>query len=145
VLRNTHEVKDLFAERGLKVTHQRIAIYNALVANFDHPTVDELYQHVRMECPSLSLATLYKTLELFAEKGLAVRVATHHGAQRYEPARHRHHHLMDSQSGSLQDYENEELTNLLSTYFAKNPVPGFNIQDFQLVLLGELKNDTKTN
>ncbi len=57
-------------EAGMNVTPQRIAIYRALLDSEDHPTPEMLYRSVSTEMPSLSLATIYKTLDALAAVGL---------------------------------------------------------------------------
>ena len=54
-------------EAGLNVTPQRIAIYRALLASEDHPTPEMLYRAVSRDMPSLSLATIYKTLDTLVD------------------------------------------------------------------------------
>jgi Fur family transcriptional regulator, peroxide stress response regulator len=51
---------------GLAVTPQRLAIFRRLVATDRHPSAEELYATVRREMPTLSLATVYKTLDTLA-------------------------------------------------------------------------------
>nr|WP_054674686.1 Fur family transcriptional regulator [Veillonella denticariosi] len=60
----------LRSQGGFKVTPQRIAIYDALRAHHDHPTAEMLYHTLRPEHPSMSLATVYKTMEIFEKIGL---------------------------------------------------------------------------
>lgn len=58
---------------GYKVTPQRIAIYNAINHKHEHPSAEMIYQSLRSEYPTMSLATVYKTMEIFEKIGL-VRV-----------------------------------------------------------------------
>ncbi len=63
-------------EAGLRVTAPRLAILGALEADRSHPNAEQLYAALRDGHPSLSLSTVYKTLEAFLRAGLVRRVAT---------------------------------------------------------------------
>jgi Fe2+ or Zn2+ uptake regulation protein len=66
--------RDLFARHALRCTRQREAIYHALASTDTHPTAEELFVLVRRADPSVSLATVYNTLEAFVRRGLARRL-----------------------------------------------------------------------
>ena len=137
-------LRSLFAAHGLKVTHQRTAIYEALTRMGGHPTVDELYQLVKADSPRLSLATLYNVLELFAHNGLAYRVAPGQGAQRYEAAVEQHYHALCQESGTLIDFRDDALEAALKAHFASHPIPNFDVSDIQLVVLGRTRGKQLT-
>ena len=61
---------DACRERGLSVTHQRMAIYGALANSEEHPSAERIFARVRQAYPTLSLATVYKTLETLEGIGL---------------------------------------------------------------------------
>lgn len=63
--------RHLLAEQGYRVTPQRIAIYEALLASKRHPSAEELYHIVRETYPMISPATVYNTLQLLVRLGLA--------------------------------------------------------------------------
>ncbi|PHJ36752.1 hypothetical protein P378_20455, partial [Desulforamulus profundi] len=54
---------------GLKLTPQRLAILNLLEGNAKHPSAEEIYNQLKPQYPSLSLATVYNTLEILAKAG----------------------------------------------------------------------------
>ena len=58
------------AQPRVQSNPQRIAIYDALRGHHDHPTAEMLYHTLRPEHPSMSLATVYKTMEIFEKIGL---------------------------------------------------------------------------
>lgn len=106
---------DAFRERctqlGLTLTPQRLAIYQFLAANDSHPTAEEIYRRVKPGLPSLSLGTVYRTLELFEAQGLISRVLALSPQARYDANRDQHHHficvrcqrVLDSQDSRLQE------------------------------------------
>ncbi|NLF66357.1 MAG: transcriptional repressor [Chloroflexi bacterium] len=57
-------------ESGLRLTPQRLAIYEELVSRDDHPTAQRLHLDLAQRFPSLSPATVYNTLEVLVERGL---------------------------------------------------------------------------
>lgn len=90
---------------GLKVTHQRTAIYGMLAATERHPSPEEVYEAVRPELPSISLATVYKVLDLFHRHGFLRRVSTEHQVARYDANLHSHHHVVCDGCGRIQDVD----------------------------------------
>ena len=77
----------LCAEQGLRMTGQRRVIARVLSSAKDHPDVEEVYQRANEIDPHISLSTVYRTLKLFAEKGILERHDFGHGRGRYEEAR----------------------------------------------------------
>src|SRR5207245_10614711 len=76
---------------GLAVTPQRLAIFRHLAATENHPSAEELHATVRRELPTLSLATVYKTLDTLATVG-AVRPVSRLGARGRWDANGTSHH-----------------------------------------------------
>jgi Fur family peroxide stress response transcriptional regulator len=88
---------------GLVVTPQRLAIFRRLAATDRHPSAEELHAAVRREMPTLSLATVYKTLDTLAEIG-AVRPVSRLGARgRWDANTSPHHHLVCTACGAVTD------------------------------------------
>lgn len=100
-------------EAGMNVTPQRIAIYRALLASEEHPTPEMLYRVVGHEMPSLSLATIYKTLDALAAVGLVRSVAVESDKRRYDANDEPHHHLVCSACGRIRDFYSDEFDTLL--------------------------------
>jgi Fur family transcriptional regulator, peroxide stress response regulator len=92
-------------ERGVPVTWQRSAVYEALWAREDHPTADDLYEELAPKLPGLSRATVYRVLETLVGLGLASRVAHPGAAARFDAETGNHHHLLCSSCGRLIDLE----------------------------------------
>lgn len=68
-----------------------------------HPTAEEVYQAVRPEVPSISLATVYKGLEALVASRLVTKLATDDGSARYDARSENHYHLRCLRSGEVQD------------------------------------------
>ena len=110
-------------EAGMNVTPQRIAIYRALLKSEDHPTPEMLYRDVSREMPSLSLATIYKTLDSLSAIGLVRSVDLDSDKRRYDANDDAHHHLVCSACGKIRDYYSHEFDTLLPPRRAVGFVP----------------------
>jgi Fur family peroxide stress response transcriptional regulator len=67
--RRLEEFVRVCKEKGLKITPQRLAVYEILLRRKDHPTVEEIYEEVKKIYPFVSLATVYRTVETLEELG----------------------------------------------------------------------------
>ena len=64
-----------------------------------HPTADEVWAKARRDCPTLSRATVYNTLNLLAQKGLLKARVITEGVVVFDPHVERHHHFVDGGQG----------------------------------------------
>lgn len=96
----------------MKVTPQRVAIYEAVAATEAHPPPEEVFRLVRDEMPNVSLATVYKTLDFLEEIGLVARVSSEGSNRRYDANLEPHHHLVCSECGSITDFLDASLNDL---------------------------------
>lgn len=88
---------------GLAATHQRQVIYETLCEMPGHPGPEEIFARVREQIPSISLATVYKSLHAFLEAGIVHEVSLHGGSLRVDPNPEFHHHLICMQCRSVSD------------------------------------------
>ncbi|RZK90384.1 MAG: transcriptional repressor, partial [Methylobacterium sp.] len=89
-------IERLCQERGLKMTGQRRTIARVLSEADDHPDVEELYRRASVLDDRISIATVYRTVRLFEEKGILQRRDFGSGRARYEPVDQTpHYHLID--------------------------------------------------
>ncbi|TSA25491.1 MAG: transcriptional repressor [Bacteroidetes bacterium] len=126
-------------EAGLRATPQRIAILQALCSMKNHPTAEQVLQDVHRDHPEISLTTVYNTLEVFVEKGLVKKVKTDKDSMRYDAVTESHHHLYCHESDKIEDYFNEELTNMISAYFRDHQIKDFEVDDVKLQIIGKFK------
>ncbi|HOU64249.1 MAG: transcriptional repressor [Bacteroidales bacterium] len=130
------QISEKFRQNKLKITPQRIAIYNALLERTDHPTAEVIYQEIQPQFPGISLSTVYNTLEMLCEKGLIQKVKTGRDNMRYDAIEQPHHHLYSAQTDRMEDYFDEELDQWLKEYFSRKHIKGFKIQDIKLQITG---------
>jgi len=129
----------LLNHHNLKITPQRIAVYEALM-QLDHPDADEITRLVNETNPGIARGTIYNVLELFCEKVIIRKVKTDQDKMRYDQVLHKHHHLYDEKSTKIYDYVDEELDELLENYFAEKNIKNFNIKEIRLQIVGEKEN-----
>ena len=90
-------VRSIFADNSIRCTRPRLLIYQALCSTDSHPTAEELHTTVRQTEHGISLATIYNTLELLVDHGLARRIANRcqgSGPSRYDADQSPHLHLV---------------------------------------------------
>ena len=92
----------LLKEKELKATPQRLCLLKEL-SKKEHPTIEQLYEAIRMENPSISLATVYKNLSTLKEKSLVIEVNAPDGKMRYDINQCPHIHLICKECGSIYD------------------------------------------
>lgn len=93
-MKNCEELTGLFRERGLKVTPQRQAIFDALCDNTSHPTAEAIHATVTAAMPTISLRTVYQTLHDLVDMGEVAHVDVGTGSARFDPNLEPHHHLV---------------------------------------------------
>ncbi len=100
-------------KNGLKMTEQRRVIARVLSDAEDHPDVEEVHRRANAVDSRISVATVYRTVRLFADEDIIERHDFGDGRARYEEATDDHHdHLIDVKSGRVIEFHNEEIENL---------------------------------
>jgi Fe2+ or Zn2+ uptake regulation protein len=102
-VRSPAELTELFRARGLKVTPQRQSVFRALHTATVHPTAEAVYDTVRTEMPTISLRTVYQTLNDLAAMGELHALDLGTGSARFDPNLDPHHHLVCVECGRVQD------------------------------------------
>ena len=99
---------------GLKHTDQRDTILRTFLETRDHLSTDELHRLVQKKDAGIGYTTVYRTLKLLAECGLASEVAFHDGIARYEHQYNRrsHHHMVCTDCGSSVEFFSPEVSQL---------------------------------
>ncbi len=94
---------DQLREVGLKATGTRVAILDAIERNHNHPSAEEIYQELAESHPSLSLSTVYSTLNAFVRAGLVRKLSEVDGRLRIEGAKRPHDHAICRICGAIFD------------------------------------------
>lgn len=132
------EQRDTFIARcrdaGLSVTHQRLAIFEAVMATCNrHPSADLIYRSVRERYPTISFNTIYKNLETFEELGIVMKVNPLYNEARYDVDVRPHHHLICRECKTIVDVHDEELDRLPSPQAAND---GFVVENWTVQFTG---------
>ncbi len=101
---NAEGVQALFKKEGLKLTHQRLEIFREMTRAADHPSAEEIYRRVRPRIPTVSLDTVYRTLEMFVRMGVVAKVEVLDDRSRFDPNRAPHHHLVCTVCRRVDDF-----------------------------------------
>jgi Fur family transcriptional regulator, ferric uptake regulator len=108
-----NRIEQQCADKRLRMTGQRRVIARVLSEAEDHPDVEEVHRRAHAVDPRISLSTVYRTLRLFATKGILERHDFGAGRGRYEAAARTHHdHLIDLETGRVIEFSNEEIERL---------------------------------
>lgn len=126
------------ATAGLKTTIQRVAVLDFLEKTEVHPSAEIVYEEINKKYPSITLSTIYNTLEIFVEKNIINKVFTLDGKARYDARMQKHHHLYDKESGKIIDIFDEELNNIMNKYLSEKKHKNIEIDDFQIDFTGKI-------
>lgn len=134
---NLNTMKDTIAilrQCGVQPTPQRIAVTDYILTTKDHPTADRVLERVRRECPTISRATVYNTLNLLIDKGLLRAQVLKEGTVVFDSNIERHHHFVDEDTGVVYDIPWDALR-----VTGQKSLRGYQIKEFQVILRGKKK------
>lgn len=135
------QFKRILKENGLKVTRQRLVVLEAISScPEDHLSADEIFSIVKVDCPEIGLATVYRTIQLLSELHLIDRINFDDGYVRYEMGsafdreqKHHHHHLICLNCGKVISFQDDLLEELEEKIALTT---GFEVVDHEVKLYG---------
>jgi len=129
---------DFLSRAGLKSTRQRERIVRAFFAGGRHISAEELYHQLRSHDASLGLVTVYRTLKLLRQAGLATERTFGESYARFDPnpADWTHHHLICTRCGKIQEFQDAALREL-GARAARSQ--GFTVTEQRLELYGSCR------
>jgi len=99
-------LKDILEEKGIKPTFQRLKIFEHISSNKDnHPTVEMIYEKLLKDIPTISMTTVYNTLNIFLEKRLVSSITITGTETRYDFHTDSHHHFLCKKCGKITDVD----------------------------------------
>ena len=110
-----HEVLESYiTQHNLKITKQRRAVLEAFLGSEEHVSAEDLYKIVSAKEPKIGLATVYRTLALLTESGLAAELDFGDGQKRYERnyQQGHHDHMICTQCGKIIEFHNSLIEKL---------------------------------
>jgi Fur family ferric uptake transcriptional regulator len=135
-------ITKFMVDNGLKSTRQRSLIIELFFALDGHHSVEQIWSKVRLQDPKVSVATVYRTMKLLGESGLAHAHAFGDGQTRYEPAigREHHDHLICTRCATIIEFENDRIEVLQDAVAKKH---GFSVTSHKMELYGLCRNCQK--
>ena len=100
-----------------------------------HPTADEVYRSMKDEYPSISRATVYRTLNKMSDNGQALKVRVSSGADHFDDTLRPHYHVVCAKCGRVDDVE-VDLPSSVTESLDKATAPGFTITGYELLFCG---------
>lgn len=131
--------REQLKSKGLKVTPQRVAIYEAVAELHNHPTAENIIEYIKSNHPNISVGTVYKVLDSLVENNLLRKVKNEKDIMRYDAVLAHHHHLYCSETERIEDFEDPQLDQFISEYFKKKKIKNFKVQDIKLQITGTFK------
>ncbi len=133
------DVQRFIKARGLKTTRQRSLIIDTFFGAQGHVSVEELWAKVRAADAKVSVATVYRTMKLLSEAGVAHARNFGDGQTRYEAAvgKHHHDHLICTSCGTIIEFENDRIEQLQDTVAKRH---GFKVTSHKMELYGLCKS-----
>jgi Fur family ferric uptake transcriptional regulator len=126
------------AERSLRHSERREQVVRVFFASAGHVGIEELFRRVQRINPKIGIATVYRTLNLLVDSGLAYRRNFDTGAVTYErPSEHHHDHLICSQCHQVVEFHNEKVEGLQDEIAQKH---GFLLHSHKMELYGTCGN-----
>ena len=139
ILEKKKMFNDFAASKGLRSTRQRDVILDVFLSTHQHISVEELYLKIKSSNPGIGHATVYRTLKLFAESGLAREILFHDGQTRFEHviAGEHHDHLVCTNCNAIIEFEDETIEKLQKEIAARH---GFQIKSHKMEIYGFCSN-----
>ncbi|WP_244835278.1 Fur family transcriptional regulator [Clostridium sp. BJN0001] len=100
-------IASIFKEKKLKLTPQRLAIYTYLRGTTAHPSAETVYSNIKKTFPTISLATVYKTLKTLSKVGLIQELNAGEDSFRYDANAKNHPHIKCIKCGKVDDFDPE--------------------------------------
>ncbi|MEN6533442.1 MAG: Fur family transcriptional regulator [Bryobacteraceae bacterium] len=121
---------------GIHPTPQRIAVAQCVMGDKSHPSADQVWARVKTMHPTVSRATIYNTLNLFAEKHLLKAQVLSEGTVVFDSQVAPHHHFIDQKSGTIHDipWDAVKVTGALA-------LPSFEVYEYQVVMRGRKRRE----
>jgi Fur family peroxide stress response transcriptional regulator len=111
-------IVDSLRNQGFRITPQRVAIVEYMMNTDSHPSAEDLYKAIKKKYPMVSLATVYKTLELLGRIGIVKELSFPDGA-RYDANADTHINLVCLNCGKIEDMIDEKSLQVLESNVVK--------------------------
>ena len=100
---NIEKISSYLKSHDIRPSYQRMKIFEYLIVNKNHPTIDMMYKSLAPEIPTLSKTTVYNTLNLFVQKKIAIVILVEENETRYDADTSIHGHFKCDECGEVSD------------------------------------------
>ncbi len=128
---------------NLKVTPQRLAIFGMLNSTDKHPSAETIYRTLEPNHPSLSLATVYKTLDTLKKAKLIQEINVGEDSFRYDANNSPHAHIICVECKEVFDLPKLDIIDTIKNELVNKT--DFIILNEQLFFYGMCKNCQQSN
>jgi len=132
-MKSTSELIERFKAEGLKVTPQRLAVFNAIEGDLTHPTAETIWERVKKQMPTVSLRTVYQALNDLVQLGEVQAVEVGGGSVKFDPNITNHDHFVCTECNSITDVAHRGSINIASNQ-------KFEIESTEVVFKGKCEN-----
>lgn len=130
----SNNVSEYLKANGIKPSLQRVKIYNYLINNKNHPTVEKVYNDLIDEMPTLSKTTIYNTFDLFMEKKIITTITIDENETRYDADTTFHGHFKCKSCGRVDDFR------IVNVQLKEDALNDFEIEERHLYFKGKCKS-----
>ncbi len=96
--------EQICAEKGIRLTHQRVETFRVIARFEGHPSVEDIYSKLKSRLSMISLDTVYRTLTTFEKAGIIAKVPVLDNKGRFDSNLIPHHHLICTQCKGIIDF-----------------------------------------
>ncbi len=96
-------LKDICNKAGIKLTHQRLAIFRELMISHDHPSAEIIHKRLEKSLPTLAIDTVYRTLSTFNELGIVKKLHLKNERTLFDANPDQHHHFICTRCKAVKD------------------------------------------
>ena len=126
------------SDAGIRMTAQRSLIIETLIGSDDHPDADQVYRRAVERDQSISLPTVYRTLNLLDDAGIIKKINMNDGKARFESVREDHDHLIDVDNGHIHEFYNQEVKKMLDSIAEKM---GYEVIEHRIEIVGRKRGE----
>lgn len=108
-MKSLSEYVKYLKEKNIRMTSQRYAILAYLVDGNRHPTVNEIYDDLKENFPTMSVATIYNNLKIFKEAEILQELPFGDGSSRFDLTTTDHYHKICRECGKIEDFHYPKL------------------------------------
>lgn len=127
-----------FDEEGMSFTNQRRKIANVVLNSVNHPDIDEIFLEVKKIDTQASIATVYRTINLFTDLGLLSKRDFKNKKSKYEVKNAKEHNHIILEDGKIIEFESDILENAIKEIAESY---GFILEDYNIELYCSKKNN----